>query len=565
MSMKIPDGPLSVVFTGHRLRLAGAVLLFALTMTAGTVLLGLSGGFLTASALAGLAALGGGFNFFSPAAGIRALTIMRIVSRYFEKLLGHDATLRVARDLRVWFFARALPLAPGRLAASRTGELLARLMGDIGEVDGVFVRAIGPLLAMATVTVASLGAASWVYWPAAVLLALMALVIGCAVPWLAIARGRIGEDERASRRTQLRTLAFEGLEGAADLLAHHAQGRWVVQIDEAARRLSSADRRRRRRLLGAQLLHGLCAGAGLVAMLWLVLAGHVRHGLPAAWAASLVFGSVALLELWAGAGLAWQALLSGRVAAARLQQIVDQPPLVAGPAQPQALAGDAAATLEMRAVSFAWPGQGRHLLDGLDLRIEPGQRVAISGDSGSGKSTLSLLLLRQIDPEQGVISWAGHDLRTLALDQWHAQLAWLPQSAPVFAGSIAHNLRLGDPAASDAQLWASLEAVRLGDWARSQGGLEAWVGEDGATLSGGQARRLALARALLRPGALVVLDEPCEGLDVDTANALLGDLVAALAGRSLLMITHDALPAGVVDRHYRLQAGRLVAAALAAS
>lgn len=553
-----PDAPLSSVFAAHRWRLAGSVVLFSVTMVAGTALLGLSGGFLTASALAGLAGLGGSFNFFSPSAGIRALTMVRIVSRYFEKLVGHDATLRIARDLRVWFFARALPLAPGKLGNTRTGELLARLMGDIAEVDGLFVRAIGPLLAMGVVTLAALLAAWLVYPPAALLLLLLAVVIGLLVPLLAVRGGNRGEGERAQRRANLRTLAFEGLEGAADLLAQQAQGRWIVQVDEAARKVTASDRRRRRHLLSAQLLHGLCASAGLVAIIAIALDGHAARGLAPALAAALVFMTVALLELWAGAGLAWQSLVAGKVAAARLQAIVEQAPPVVDPPQPQPLrVADTMTGLSIQGLRFAWPGQTRPVLDGLDLDLAPGQRIAIGGDSGSGKSTLSLLILRQADPQAGQLLWNGQDLRQLALAQWHQQLAWMPQGAPVFAGTLAENLRLGDATADDARLWEVLERVRLADWARATGGLQQWLGENGATVSGGQARRLALARALLRPGPLVLLDEPTEGLDVDTANALLADLPAALGGRSLLMITHDALPPGVVDVQYRLQAGRL--------
>lgn len=552
------EAPLSSVFAAHRWRLVGSVVLFSVTMVAGTALLGLSGGFLTASALAGLAGLGGSFNFFSPSAGIRALTMVRIVSRYFEKLVGHDATLRIARDLRVWFFARALPLAPGKLGNTRTGELLARLMGDIAEVDGLFVRAIGPLLAMGVVTLAALLAAWLVYWPAALLLLLLALVIGLWVPLLAVRGGNRGEGERAQRRASLRTLAFEGLEGAADLLAQQAQGRWIVQVDEAARKVAGSDRRRRRHLLTAQLLHGLCASAGLVAIIAIALDGHAAHGLAPALAAALVFMTVALLELWAGAGLAWQSLVAGKVAAARLQAIVEQAPAVSDPYRPQPLRDAGPMTgLSLHGVRFAWPGQARPVLDGLDLSLAPGQRIAIGGDSGSGKSTLSLLILRQADPQAGQLLWNGQDLRELALAQWYQQLAWMPQGAPVFAGTLAENLRLGDAGADDARLWEVLERVRLADWARATGGLQQWLGENGATVSGGQARRLALARALLRPGPLVLLDEPTEGLDVDTANALLADLPAALGGRSLLMITHDTLPAGVVDVQYRLQRGRL--------
>ena len=554
----LTSGPLSAVFARHRWRLGASVVLFTVTMVAGTALLGLSGGFLTASALAGLAGLGSVFNFFSPSAGIRALTMARIVSRYFEKLLGHDVTLRIARDLRVWFFGRALPLAPGRLSATRTGELLARLMGDIGEVDGLFVRALGPLLAIAAVSVATVLAAGIVYLPAAGLLLVLAGVIGIGVPLLAVHRGQLGEDERADRRTALRTLAFEGIEGAADLLAHDAQGRWIVQVDEAARRVAASDRRRRRRLLSAQLLHGLCAGAGLLGMLLLALHGHASAGLEPALAAALVFLTVALLELWAGAGLAWQSLLAGRVASQRLSAIVDQEPAVGEPAQPQALENPGApGVLDIQGLRFGWPDKPMPVLDGLSLQLAAGERIAIRGDSGAGKSTLSLLLLRQAAPQAGRLCWNGQDLSRLSLAQWHQQLAWMPQGAPVFAGPLADNLRLGSPQASDQELWAMLERVRLADWARGLYGLQTWVGENGATMSGGQARRVALARALLRPGPLVLLDEPTEGLDVDTAEALLADLAVALQGRSLLMITHDALPAGVVDRQYRLAGGRL--------
>ena len=248
------------------------------------------------------------------------------------------------------------------------------------------------------------------------------------------------------------------------------------------------------------------------------------------------------------------------MSAARIAAIVDQAPAVEEPAVPVAVPSGTCA-LELEDVHFAWPGQARPVLAGASLRVAPGERVAIRGDSGGGKSTLSLLVLRQADPDRGRVLWGGQDLRRFALADWHARLAWMPQAAPVFAGTIAGNLRLGDASASDGRLWQVLAAVRLEEWARGQGGLGAWVGENGATLSGGQARRLALARALLRPGPLVLLDEPTEGLDEPTASALLQDLATALDGRSLLMITHDALPPGVVDRQYRLQDGVLQALA----
>lgn len=544
------------VFKRHRWRLALATLLLFTTMLAGVGLLGLSGGFLTAAALAGALGMGSSFNFFSPSAGIRALTMARIVSRYFEKLVGHDATLRIARDLRVWFFQRALPLAPARLGSSRTGELLARLITDIGEVDGLMVRAISPLLALAGIALATVLAAALIHWPAALLLLVLALLVGIGVPVFAVRRGDAVEATRAQQRASLRTLAFEGLEGVADLTALDARDDWALRVDAAAKQLARSDQRRRRRLIGGNVLHSSIAGLGLLAMLWLALSAFQAGQVEAPFAATLVFLTVALLEVAAGSGIAWQALQSARVAGKRLRQIVDQPPAVQEPAQPRAVPeGAVAVTFEQ--VVFAWPGETRRLLDGVDLQLAPGDRIAIRGDSGCGKTTLSALLLRLWDPQQGSVRFGGMDLRAFAQDHWYRQIAWLPQGAPVFAGSIAENLRLGDPQASDAALWEVLAQVRLHDWAQQQGGLEAWVGENGATMSAGQARRLALARALLRNAPIMVLDEPTEGLDVDTAHALLIDLAAAVGQRSLLMITHDPLPEGVVQREYRLQHGRL--------
>ncbi len=544
------------VFKRHRWRLALATVLLFTTMLAGIGLLGLSGGFLTAAALAGALGMGGTFNFFSPSAGIRALTMARIVSRYFEKLVGHDATLRIARDLRVWFFQRALPLAPARLGSSRTGELLARLITDIGEVDGLMVRAISPLLALAGAALASVVAAGFIYWPAALLLLVLAVLVGIGVPVFAVRRGDAVEAERAQQRASLRTLAFEGLEGAADLTALDARDDWALRVDAAAQQLARSDQRRRGRLIGGNVLHSALAGLGLLAMLWLALTAFQAGKVEAPFAATLVFLTVALLEVAAGSGIAWQALQSARVAGKRLRQIVDQAPAVQDPVQPRAVVADAAAVV-FEQVVFAWPGEPRRLLDGVDLQLAPGERIAIRGDSGCGKTTLSALLLRLWDPQQGAVRFGGVDLREFAQDDWYRQIAWLPQGAPVFAGSIAENLRLGDPQAGDDALWAVLAQVRLSDWAQQQGGLAAWVGENGATMSAGQARRLALARALLRNAPIMVLDEPTEGLDVDTAHALLLDLAAALGQRSLLMITHDRLPEGVVQREYRLQQGRL--------
>lgn len=535
--------------------IAPTLFLLLLTLLAGTALLGLAGHFLTAAALAGVTAMG--FNFFGPSAGIRALTFVRILSRYAEKLVGHDVTLRLARDLRVDFFRSVLPLAPLGLGRHRVGELLARLVADIENVDGLLVRAVGPLLALAGLGLTAVVVTAVLLPAAGLLLALALLSLGIGVPYVVARSASNLETARAQARADLRTAVLEGLEGATDLAALEATAAWIGHIDSATAQVARRERERKARLSLGVALHGGIVAVSLPAMLWLLLdAAHGGRLSPAA-AGGLFFMTVAVYEAAAGIGLAWQSLHAARASQRRLQQVAAQTPLVADAATstPVPLHAD----LEFHEVRFHWPDDARDVLREACLRIAPGQRIALSGDSGAGKSSLLALALRLCDPQCGSVRYGGIDLRQFAQADWHARIAWLPQDAPVFAGSVRDNLRMGAPEADDARLWRALSQVKMENAIRAlPEGLDAWIGEQGATLSVGQSRRIALARALLRDTPLLLLDEPTEGLDTDTANELLLDLAEASGSRSVLMISHDELPAGVVHARYRLIDGKLV-------
>jgi len=543
----------------HAATLAGTVALLLATLLAGIGLLGVSAGFLTGAALTfGVAA---GFNFFLPSAGIRALTLARILSRYGEKVVGHRATLGIARDLRVWLFARMLALSGGQLSRLRTGDLIARLLGDVDAVDGLLVRALGPLLALG---LAGLAVAVFALLLDPVLgacIALASLAGALAVAWR-VAHGQQHEAAALAReRGRLRARLHELFEGAADLAALGATARWLQSLPEEGDALARRERLHRLRLADATALHGAVSAIAWTILLWLACAAVAGGRVGAAQAAGLAFAALALSEAWAGAALAWQALQAARASARRIEVLAGQAPAVADPPHPRALAGSGPLTFD--AVGFAWPG-GRRLLDRVRLQLAPGERVAIRGDSGSGKSSLAALALRAVDPLDGAVRWAGVDLREAAQEDWHGRVAWLPQAAPVFAGTLAQNLRMGAADASDARLHEVLACVRLAGWAHAAGGLQAWIGEGGATVSAGQARRIALARALLREAALLVLDEPTEGLDQDTADAVMRGVARWCEGRSVLVLTHAALPPGTVHRELLLRAGRLEPRAVAA-
>jgi ATP-binding cassette subfamily C protein CydC len=556
-SAPLESVPLWSVFRRHRRLIALTVALLLLTLLAGTGLLGLSGHFLTAASLAGATAMG--FNFFGPSAGIRALTFVRILSRYAEKLLGHDATLRVARDLRVWFFRRALPRAPLGLGRLRVGDLMARLVADIEAVDGLLVRAIGPLLALLMLSLVAVGIALSLLPSAGLLLLGVLLLLGGAIPWITSHGVATLEADRAEARAALRAAVQEGIEGATDLAAMDATAAWLQSLDARSRTVAAWEDRRKQRLAagaaGAAAHAGVSAFA-LPAMLWVLLSAAHEGRIAAATAGGLFFMTLAVLEAAAGIALAWQAWRAATASARRLHDIT----LSSGALADNTGASPAAhGELELRDVSFHWPGSTRQVLQGAQLRVAAGERVVIYGDSGEGKSSLLALVLRLCDPQAGNVRFNGDDLRTLDAAQWHARIAWLPQEAPVFSGSVRENLQLGDPQATDARLWQALEQVRLDTRFRDgEAGLDTWVGESGATLSAGQSRRLALARALLRDAPLLLLDEPTEGLDHDTADALMRDMAAACEGRSVLIISHDALPPGVAHARYRLRAGALL-------
>lgn len=543
------------VFRLHARSIALAIVLLLLTLLAGTALLGVAGHFLTAAALAGIGALG--FNFFAPSAGIRGLTFVRILSRYAEKLVGHDVTLRLARDLRVDFFRRALPLAPLGLGRHRVGDLLARLLADIENVDGLLVRAAGPLLAFVGLGLFAVAIAAIALPAAGVLLAAVLLLLSLVIPLAITSNADRIERRRAQARAELRTAVLEGLEGAADLAALDATDDWVAHVDAASGAVARCERERKARLALATALHATVVAVSLPAMLWLLLdAAHASRLSPAA-AAGLFFMTVAVYEAAAGVGLAWQSLQAGLASQRRLRQVTTQPPLVREPVAPQPV--PAHAELELRGVDFHWPGETRNVLQHANLRIAAGQRIALRGDSGAGKSSLLALALRLCDPQAGTVRYGGIEVREFRQSDWHERIAWLPQDAPVFAGSVRDNLRMGAPEAGDPQIWQALSQVKMETAIRAlPGGLDAWIGENGATLSMGQSRRIALARALLRDTPLLLLDEPTEGLDADTANDLLLDLAAASGSRSVLMISHDELPDGVVHARYRLSEGRLL-------
>lgn len=524
-------------------RLALGAALAALTVLMGMALLGLSGWFITATALAGLhAATAIGFDVFMPSAGIRLLALGRTAARYGERLVTHDATFAVLAALRVRLFRGwARPDAARQLLA-RPARLLFRLSADIDALESFYLRLLVP-------AAAALGAAL-----------LAGLVFGVINPWmgLLLALWLVGAGwgialvvtRRARPAAVRRAQAMEGLRArAVDLVAGQTElvmaGRIEAQREALAaadRHLAAADRALNRLEAGAGMAYGLAGTLTLVAVLLAagLLAGEGAIGAPAAALALLV----ALSAIEPFAALRRGALEAGRswLAARRLA-----PHMAAGTeALPVRLPPDEELALQARALTLLHPGSRKPALHPSSFVLAAGERVAVIGPSGAGKSTLLAAVAGELAPATG-------ELRALAT-------CLLTQRTDLFQDSLRDNLRLADPAADDARLWLALQAAGLADEVRAmQHGLDMPLGEGGLGLSGGQSRRLALARLLLRDAPFWLLDEPTEALDTATAHDVLRRLRAQAAGRALLIATHLRREAALADRLLLLQSGRIVA------
>jgi ATP-binding cassette subfamily C protein CydC len=531
------------------------ILLSFVTLIANLTLMAVSGWFIASMAIAGAA--GVSMNYFTPAAMIRACAIGRTLGRYAERLVTHEATLRLLSGLRVWFYQRLEPLAPARLQQYRSGDLLSRIRADIDTLDNFYLRTLVP-----AVTAALAGAAFLlmllIYDPRlAVILLISLLLSGVGIPWLVRHLGEAPGRGLVTLKSELRAATIDGVQGLAELQAYGAAKAQADRIDA----LSHALARAQGRMSG---LSGLSQGAlGLTAnlALWLTVwtaIPLVREGaLPPPDLAMLAMFVLAAFEAVAPLPAAFQSLGETRAAARRVWEILDARPLVEEPTSPEP--PPKGLGIRFEGVSFSYPGTDRKALSGIDLDCPEGAKVAILGPTGSGKTTLINLLLRFWPPDQGRITLGGIDIARLGGEAVRARIAVVSQHTHLFSGTIRENLLLAQPGASQDRLEQACRAAEIHDFIATQPeGYETQVGEIGIALSGGQARRLAIARALLKEAPILVLDEPTEGLDGPTAQALMMTLHQLMESRSVLLITHRLEGLEGMDEVRVLRQGSLV-------
>ncbi|MFJ9702100.1 thiol reductant ABC exporter subunit CydD [Streptomyces fradiae] len=488
----------------------------------------------------------------------RAFGTGRAVFRYAERLVSHDAVLRMLADLRVAVYQRLERIAPAGLRRTGRGDLLSRLVSDVDALQDYWLRWLLPAGTALLVGAGAAGFTAWLLPEAGAVLAVGLLLAGVVVPAVAGAFARRAEQRLAPARGALSARVVDLLLGCAELTVAGALPDRVARAREADGALT---RIAARQSAATALGGGLIALATGLTVAGAALAGvaAVRDGrLDGVALAVVVLTPLAAFETVAGMPLAVQYRQRVRRSAERVFEVLDAPVPVTEPERPAAAPGNPF-PLELRAVAARHPGQDRDALTAFDLRLEQGRRVAVVGTSGAGKTTVAQVLLRFVDVASGTYRIGGADATELDGDDVRRFVGLCAQDAHLFDSTVRENLRLARPDASDDDLRSVLAEARLLDWVDAlPDGLDTAVGEHGARLSGGQRQRLALARALLADFPVLVLDEPAEHLDLATADALTEDLLRATRGRTTVLITHRLRGLDAVDEVVVLADGEVV-------
>jgi thiol reductant ABC exporter CydC subunit len=466
---------------------------------------------------------------------VRAFGIGRGVLRYLERLAGHDASYVVLGELRARTYRG---IERGGFGGRKVGDVVARLVSDMDTVAEGVTRVVVPYLVAAVTGAASVALLGALLPPVGAVVLVGLLLVGAGVPLVQAAAARRAERRLAPLRGELTAQVVELVHGAPDLLAYGAAGPRVAATLDTDRRLRAAAARSATGLGLGGLLVAFAGGASV----WAALAlgtDAVRSGvLDGVLLAVVVLTPIAVFEAMSALPMAAAHLGNLRTALARVTALSEQPPY----------------RVRLESVSAAWQ-PGRPVVTDIDFELRPGRRVALVGPSGSGKSTVAALLVRFLDPCAGRITLNDIDIREFALADLRQVIGLVTEDAHLFDTTIEENLRIARPDATPAQMRDALRQARLLDWVQTlPNGLQTLVGERGTKLSGGQRRRLALARALLADFPVLVLDEPTEHLDDETAQAVTTDLLEATRDRAVLLITHQPFGLDQVDEVVRLGA-----------
>jgi thiol reductant ABC exporter CydC subunit len=482
------------------------------------------------------------------AVAVRTFGIGRGLMRYAERLVSHDASLRVVSQLRGRLFAALVPLAPVGLAGQRSGDLLSRLVVDVEAVQDAYVRAFIPAVAAVVVGGAAVTFTAILLPAAAVPLAGALLLGGVAVPCVVVAADRAATARTAAARGVLASEVVDLLDGAAELLAFDAMDAALLRIDRADTQLAVLERRSAAGLALGSGLAALAAGFGLWGA-FVVTIPAVRSGeLPGVLLAVVVLLAWSSADIVADLPAVGQHLSRARQSASRILELVRLPIPVVDPVHPVPCPPHPR-SVRLCGVAARYVADRPPALVGVDLELHPGSRVVVTGKSGAGKSTLVAVLLRFVEFDAGVMTIDGVDVRAMKSDDVRRVIGCCEQEPHLFDSTIRANILIGSPDATEGQVRAAISRAGLARWVDSlPDGLDTRVGDGGAEVSGGERRRIALARAFLADFPVLLLDEPTEGLDELAASALIAEILRPDDRHAVLLVTHRLIGTGDADQ-----------------
>ena len=547
--------PFIRLFRFAKLPLILGLLLMILGLGSSMALLTVSGWFLAATAIAGFGTL---FNFFYPSASVRGLAIGRTVARYFEKLVTHDATFRILAKLRVQVFSKIIPLSPAVLNRYRNSDLLNRLVSDVDTLDSLYLRLLAPFFSAVFVITAMTIGLSFINAPLALGLGAFLLLLLIAIPTIFYHLGQQFGERLIQTRAAYRTQFLEFIQAQAELLLFNAEDRLKAKMVTIEKNWQ-ADQDKEAKLSGfstalVMFLNGLL----VCGMLW--FSSQADFGddeYRMAFIALFTFAALAAVEIIMPLGAAFLHIGQVIAAANRVTEIVEQKPLVEF--NDNVKFEEKVNLISAKDLSFAYPEQEDPVLKNLTLDLHQGQKIAILGKTGSGKSTLLQLLVRNYDTNQGELLLAEKPISAYSENTLRNQMCFLTQRVHVFSDTLRQNLQFARlEKISDEKMTEVLNQVGLGKLLEQEQGLNLWLGDGGRPLSGGEQRRLGLARILLNNAPILLLDEPTEGLDRETERRILRLILQHAENKTLIMVTHRLTAIEQFDKICVIDEGKLI-------
>ncbi|GAD79147.1 heme ABC transporter ATP-binding protein/permease CydC [Vibrio ezurae] len=551
--------PYLKLYKKHWFGLSLGMILGFLTLFASIGLLTLSGWFLSAAAVAGLTIARETFNYMLPGGAVRGFAMGRTAGRWGERVVSHNATFKLLTDLRVYFYQKLTPLIPGRIGVLRDADLLNRLIADVSAMDHVYLRLVSPVILSVLGIFCLSGFLIWFDRDIGLTLGVILMTLVLVWPVLFYKLGKGNGHKLTQNRADLRIRALDWIEGHNELLLFGAEKRYRDKIDQAQMALLSnqAINAHITGLANALLL--MASGFTLILIMWMSADGVGSAG-PSPLVALVVFATLASVELLMPIAGAFQYLGQTLASARRLNEVIGAEPEVQFPtySEPRA-AFDEGDAIQFNRVSFAY-SNAEHTplaLNDVSLNIAKGNKVAILGKTGSGKSTLIQLLTRYWDVQQGHITIANQPLTSLSESELRSLISVVSQRVDILNGTLRDNLLIAKPQATDEELASTLANVGLG-YLMDEPGLGQWLGDGGRQLSGGEKRRIGIARGILHNAPILLLDEPTEGLDRSTESQIMTLLEQHYQDKTVIFVTHRLVGLSQMDNIVILEQGEIV-------